>query len=205
MAMVVRYALGLSAAGGEVTLVVGDTISGQIALATARHLVHGGALTHIFVLSASPDLSPDFEKQKLALEALGMASSLHPPAGIPEDMEEAVSRSHNVICGLSGVPVEGLGDLLDLLNDSPTPVHTVESPIGIDLTTGTVKGTPLFASSTLSLGVPLSGLKTGKDLVGRHYIADISLPSSLLAEYGIPFPTLFSEQPVQQILSEIPG
>lgn len=205
MAMVVRYALGLSASGGEVTLVVGDTLSGQIALATARHLFHGGALTHLFILGATPRYSEDFEQQKNALEALGMSSSFHPLSGIPDDLEVAISRSHNVICGLSGVATDELTELLDLLNDSPTPVHTIEAPLGVDLTLGTQQGTPLFASSTLSLGVPLCGLKTGRDFVGRHYVADISLPASLLAEYGFLFPSLFSEQPVQQILTELPG
>jgi hypothetical protein len=60
-------------------------------------------------------------------------------------------------------------------------------------------GTGLFASSTLSLGLPLAGLSGGRDRVGRHYVCDVSFSKEIFARAGVAWTPLFAEQPVVQI------
>lgn len=208
MAMVVRYALGLSAQDGISLGVISDNEAGCIVAATLRHLENGGARTQVFILGeigqSLDSLSPLLMKHLNPLIAMGVPVGFlikHLP---PHDFRLQLEQSHNVLCALADEDSSRIRFLIDALNDSPTPSHSVTGPPGVNLETGLPTAHPLFSSSTLSLGLPLSGLHKGNEFVGRHYVCDISLPQKLLKENDINCPILFSEQPVQQIFTEDP-
>jgi NAD(P)H-hydrate repair Nnr-like enzyme with NAD(P)H-hydrate epimerase domain len=195
MAMVVRYALGLSATGGRVCALVGDSIAGAVALATLRHLVNAGAEGLILTVSKEakllvPQLAP-LSKMGVPLEVLSAATSLG----------EIAASCHNVIFGLFGTTGADslLQEIVSVLNEQQTPIHTIEAPLGLDLQTGAVSRQALFASSTLSLGAPYSALNPGQECVGRHYLCDISFTQAMYQKYGDDLSPLFAEQPVTQI------
>lgn len=198
MAMVVRYALGLSATGGRVCAFVGNSLAGRVALATLRHLVNAGAEGIVLTVSESGDVIHDELK---VLQKMGVPLEMCRDAGGGSSTQKIIESSHNVICGL----FEGISDttfasaIVTLLNELSTPVHTVEAPLGVDPFTGT-RDNPLFASSTLSLGAPLIGLSAGAECVGRHYLCDISATTAIYKESGsADLTSLFAEQPVLQI------
>lgn len=201
MAMVVRYALGLSATGGKVLALVNDSLSGCIALATIRHLKNAGADARVVILDEKKTFGPELQLQLRILERLGIKPQSW------ASCEELLPSCHNVICGLfdfESAPSKEMGKVISLLNECHLPVHTIEAPIGVDLNTGKVGPTPLYASSTLSLGAPYAALKIAHDLVGRHYLCDISIPSSLYEKEGMDLSPLFADQPVVQIFMQKP-
>jgi NAD(P)H-hydrate repair Nnr-like enzyme with NAD(P)H-hydrate epimerase domain len=202
MAMVARYALGLSAKDAFTTVVIADTLAGQIALATLRHLVHGGADGTALFLKPISQCSEDLQHQAKSLVALGLEPIEGHTDKLAQALGQEVKRSHNVLCGI-GVGAELPEPLAEILNDAFTPVHCIEIPPGLRPTTGEATKSIIFASSTLCLGVPLSGIMHAQDVTGRVYICDISLPTYPLEEAGYNYPLLFDDQPVQQLLWNI--
>lgn len=205
MAMVVRFALGLSAAGGKVCAVAKDSLAGCVALATVRHLVNAGANAQVLLLVEDPtQISAELTRQVAPLKKLQVPL---PDLGAVSEIDgftEFLSSAHNVIFGTFAQ--ETIGDefvqgLSDLLNEERTPVHCIEAPAGVDPDSGAALATPLYASSTLSLGAPFAGLYAGRDYVGRHYLCDVSASAQLYRKHQCDdLSGFFSDQPVVQIL-----
>lgn len=208
MAMVVRYALGLNANEGRITTFAADTLDGLIALATIRHLVNAGCSTQVFIVDPLGKAeSPELAQQLTPLRRLGVAiDTLRYPHQISR-WQSVVGLSHNAILGLADLEASEstlAPAIIDSLNETRTPVHSVDAPYGLDLDSGTPGAATLFSSSTLSLGLPYRGLFYGHTHVGRHYVCDISLPRPLYEAAGYNLAPLFAEQPVVQIYPNIP-
>ena len=221
MAMIVRYALGLSSLGGGSVGFVNDSLCGAITLGTLRHIHHGGGVVKLFVYGNENTVFSDiFSSQLNSLKAFSVEIVYIENIDEIEDVFKYLkSDAHNFILGTdyeiflnSSVPtntftaqntsqnqINFLNQLIELFNDCAIPVHVIESPPGIDKNSGKVVYTPLYASSTLSLGIPLNGLYKGNDFVGRHYVCDISMPLSDINGNRI---VIFDEQPVVQITPE---
>jgi NAD(P)H-hydrate repair Nnr-like enzyme with NAD(P)H-hydrate epimerase domain len=208
-AMVVRFALGLSAEGGRTIAVIGDTFPGWVTLATLRHLINGGAHGCVFLVGELggdiSHFSPEAQHQLRYLAQAGVEIKFLPQNLPPHPLHDALKNAHNVLCGLSTESTDDLSFLVDCLNETSVPIHSTEMPLGVNRDTGAPSASPLFSSSTLSLGVPLVGLLNASDYAGRHYVCDISLPRSLTNQAVRDFPILFADQPVQQLFWEEPG
>lgn len=203
MAMVVRHALGLTAEGGRICAIVADCFCGWIALATLRHLAIAGAKSHIFTVTPGAH-SEEFNRQLKPLQEMQIPFSTSMTTGkqINTDTIDLLSASHNIICGVFdlGNPLNYSYSALNrALNDMRTPIHTIEAPLGVNPETGIKQGEPMYASSTLSVGAPLTGLVAGSDFVGRHYLCDISITRDVYLSEGFDLSPLFAEQPVSQI------
>jgi hypothetical protein len=199
--MVVRFALGLSAEGGIVTVFAADSFYGWVTLACARHLMNAGT-DALAVLTADNHQSPECQALLPALLHRGADVVLWPDGELPAVVNEVIEGSHNVICGLADGPsaiTHQRTSFTSMLNESHVPVHVVGCPIGPDLGTEQMTQAPLYASSTLSLGLPLRALNVNPDLVGRHYLCDLSLALGSYRQFGYDGPPLFAEQPVVKI------
>lgn len=203
MAMVVRFALGLSATGGKVCAVVRDSIAGSVALATLRHLVNSGAQAQALLLTEEAALSATFMHQVDIVKRMGIPV---PDLASPSDVDgftKFLGEAHNVIFGTHAshnAAEEFLIGLCDLLNEERTPVHCIEAPTGVNPDSGNSLPSALYASSTLSLGAPYAGLFSAHDYVGRHYICDTSITGSIYLRHQCKtLNQLFSDQPVVQI------
>lgn len=202
MAMVVRYALGLSAREGRVCVIARDGLQGLVALATLRHLVNGGAAGAALISASGQPRSAELEAQLRPLRAMGVPIEDLEPLYEGGFLDKILADCHNVLWGASDPAANALPNfagIIGVLNEGRTPVHAVELPAGIDPDTGASLGTALFASSTLSLGAPLLGLDAGRDRVGRHYVCDSSISKELFDGAGVPWAPIFAEQPVVQI------
>ena len=82
---------------------------------------------------------------------------------------------------LNGIPRGTSGDFIRWANAQSAPVLALDTPSGIDLTTGTVYDPVVKATATMTLAMPKEGLLQEKtqDLVGELYLADISVPPAL--------------------------
>jgi NAD(P)H-hydrate epimerase len=80
-------------------------------------------------------------------------------------------------------PRPPVADWIQLANQSRRPILSLDSPSGLDTTTG-IPGSPCIqASATLTLALPKTGLLAprAKPFVGDLYLADIGVPTELYA------------------------
>ncbi len=204
-AMVVRVALGLSAEAAKVVALVRSGLGSATTLAAVRHLVNAGTAAHILTVGDALE-DPDIELQSRPLQKMGVPFTPWSGAADHDAAADLIASSHAALCGLFDVkaePIPFIAEVSQVLNELRTPIHCVQSPIGINPETGAKLSNPLFASSTLSLGIPLTGLAAGKDYCGRHYLCDISFTEEIYrAKSTGDTGRLFSEQPVVQIFPE---
>ncbi len=74
----------------------------------------------------------------------------------------------------------------------------LDTPSGLDLTTG-VAGTPaVWATATLTLALPKAGLLDAPS-AGELYLADISVPPLVYQRMGIAVPELFRHSSLLRI------
>jgi hypothetical protein len=100
LAMVARFALGLSAENGLVCGLVRDTIPGAIVTSTLRHLVNGGASAALLVLEHSEDDSLSTLKPYLqSAAAFGIQVEFWNSGEQNPLVEDLIQQCHNVIYG----------------------------------------------------------------------------------------------------------
>lgn len=206
LAMVVRYALGLSAQGGLICGMVRDTLAGNIAINCLRHLKNAGSDVAILVLGhAKEDSLPTIHDSLRSARAYGMNVEYWNNTEQNELVIDIIQECHNIIFGAADITSSKQGSqqadpfldaCVSILNELSTPVHCVLAPSGVNLETGELVGERLFASSTMALGAPLTSLLQQPDLLGRLYVSDLSLPRSFYSELSEDFPILFDEQPI---------
>jgi len=70
-----------------------------------------------------------------------------------------------------------------------------DAPSGLDTTTGSPADPCIQATATLTLALPKRGLLTAEaqPVVGRLFLADISVPAVVYARMGLGSPQLFEE------------
>ena len=207
MAMVVRVALGLTAEEASVGVLYSDSLPGWIALATARHLKNSGCETRLVQCDDQDLPSPTLSLLKKPLQFLNVIEYSFDQLKEKRELKPFLGSCHNLICGVSlangKVPHDRAMQIIESLNENAVPVHSIDAPLGVNLDSGEAHEQPLYSSSTLSLGIPYKGLGIGNRYVGRHYLADISIPAELSKRIlGLELPTLFAEQPVIQIFPE---
>lgn len=204
LSMVIRSHLGLSAENGYITVIAKDNLAGFIALATVRRLYNAGTNSNVILLkNGNNDFSKEFEDQAQAVSALNIDLMLLDLKENEKDITNLFSDSDNVLMGTydeNAKDDKDINFISDILNELSTPVHSIISPHGISDVDGKKNcSSPIYSSSTLSLGIPLQGLSFGDDYVGRHYLSEVSIPLNLSNEKANLPSNIFSEQPVCQI------
>ena len=97
--------------------------------------------------------------------------------------------------GLTGDPAEPFTGLIRWANAHPAPVLSLDTPSGLDVTTGVPARPCVRATATLTLALPKTGLLGARD-AGRLYLADISVPPLLYRRMGIEVGDLFGTSPI---------
>ena len=202
-AMVVRFALGLSAEGAKTACIVNDSMAGLVALATARHLLNSGADVELIFAGSLDGLSAEMEHQLNIFGGYGASLTVFDKLEETEGVLTLLGSCHNSLHGMSafGTAATEFGKSInDMLNDLATPIYAVEFPLSMDPHTGKSQGSVLYASATLCLGVPTHGILHGEDYCGRVYVCDALIPRPLYQQHGLDYSLVFSEQPVQQLI-----
>lgn len=201
--MVVRTALGLSAEGAALVCVVRDCLSGLVTLAAARQLLGAGASPVVLIRGTIPDSDATcFCRLASSLDTQGVPLVAWNEPKQNDEIAALIESTHAVLIGCFDHRVDSIqdeSDLCSICNELSTPCHAVMLPPGIHPIDGGASGSALFASSTLSLGTPLDATAKCSDYLGRHYIGDISLPASRIADHGGNSTLWFARQPVIQI------
>ncbi|MBN1249587.1 MAG: NAD(P)H-hydrate epimerase [Anaerolineae bacterium] len=182
--------------GKTVSVLAGRGGNGGGALVAARHLANWGADVTVR-LSRAPDTFSGVPAHQLTiLQRMGLTiQGADVPTGPP-----APSLILDGLIGysLSGPPRGAEAGLIAWANAQPGPILALDTPSGLDITTGEALGPTIRAAATLTLALPKRGLLVDKaqPYVGELYLADISVPPALYAVLGLSVDCLFSHSPI---------
>lgn len=85
--------------------------------------------------------------------------------------------------------------LVGWANSNGAPILSFDVPTGLDASTGRTEGDFIHATTTLTVGLPKTGLVAGK--TGSLYFADMGIPSPFFE--GIGYESPFDEQFIQKL------
>lgn len=157
-----------------VAIAAGTGGNGGGGLAAARHLTNAGVAVTATVTSLDR-LSPAARHQHDSLTRMGVALS--------EELVPAEVTIDAVIgYSLRGAPRGRSAELIDALAARPAVV-SLDTPSGLDVTTGGTPGVVVSAAATVTLALPKVGLREAVP-VGTLLLADISVPPSVTEPLG---------------------
>jgi NAD(P)H-hydrate epimerase len=210
LAEVARRSVGGSLAEARVLVLAGPGNNGGGGLTAARHLANAGAEVHV-ALSAPPPLSGrDAERQRLTLRHMRIPGS---DRGVRlDELPELLAGADLVLDALLGYsghgdPREPIASLIHAVNATTVPCLALDLPSGLDGDTGVPRDPTMRAVATLTLAWPKVGLlaSAAQPYIGRLYLADIGVPTEILATLGIPHAAVFARGPVVQVRPEGDG
>jgi NAD(P)H-hydrate epimerase len=100
---------------------------------------------------------------------------------------------------LRGDPRPPAAALIDWINDQPAPVLSLDTPSGLDVTSGEPSTPCVRATATVTLALPKVGLLRAAESVGELYVADISVPPLAFERIGLQSGNLFTDDRVVRI------
>lgn len=176
---------------GSVTVLAGSGGNGGGGLVAARHLHNRGAEVRAVLVRPAGELGSVPAHQLDILERME----------IPIDA--APSRSDLIVDAMIGYSLRGdpsgrAAELIEWANRSAVPVLALDTPSGLDVTTGRAGRPCVEATATMTLALPKIGL-VGAAEVGELYLADISVPTSVYEGMGIAAPQLFAKSQIIRI------
>jgi len=193
--------------GKTVTIVSGKGQNGGDGLVVARLLRQKGCKARVALLTAPSALKGDAATNlKRFQRAGGRCHAIDTDANLTAVLSPLLQTSDLLVDAIFGTglnaPVKGVAaSAIDLMNASSRPIVAIDLPSGLDADTGTVLGTAVTATLTVTLARPKRGLYLG---VGPNYagvicVADIGIPADLIATAKIPV-TLLDAASIRSLL-----
>lgn len=196
-----RRQMGGTVQGHSVAIFCGNGNNGGGGLTAARHLHNWGANVVVALTK------PADEFRGVPAHQLDILKRMNVPIIKPTSLPSTVDLILDAIIGysLSGIPRGMAADLIHWANRQNVPILSLDTPSGLDLTSGMALDPTIRATATLTLALPKQGLLNpqAKPYVGELYLADISVPPELYTKMGIAVPSLFTEHDIIHI--EMPG
>ena len=196
----VRF-LGGDPSDKKVMVMAGSGGNGGGALVCARHLANWGADVWVALTRPTEAFSGVPAHQLDILKRMGI------PMAQAEEIS-AIDTSGKVdlivdgIIGysLSGAPRGNAARLIRWANEQRAPILALDTPSGLDTTSGAAFDPAIRAAATLTLALPKRGLHApeAESFTGELYLADISVPPTLYADpsVGIMVGCLFAENDI---------
>jgi NAD(P)H-hydrate epimerase len=168
--------------GKTVAVLAGTGGNGGGALVCARRLHTWGAQVQVVLTHPATDFTTVPAHQLDILRRME----------VPVAQAEAIAQVQTpalIVDGLIGYRLKGaprgaVADLIRWANVASAPILALDTPSGVDATTGAVFDPAIKAAATMTLALPKAGLRAAgvEAVVGELYLADISVPPSLYAE-----------------------
>jgi NAD(P)H-hydrate epimerase len=161
-------------------------------LAAARHLANRGVDVQV-VLSR-----PTEEFAGVPGHQLAILEKMQVPV-----MPGAVAEADLIVDALIGYSLRGdprgqTRDLIEWANAAEAPVLSLDTPSGLNVTTGIAATPCVRAAATMTLALPKTGLPNAPQ-VGELWLADISVPPSVYRAFGIEVGNLFEEDTIVRV------
>ena len=184
--------------GRRVVVLAGTGGNGGGALVCARRLHNWGADVQVLLST------PRSQFKAVSAHQLEIVSRMGVTVGDAGDAS-AVEPPRLVVDGvlgysLKGAPREGARALIEWADASGSPVLSLDTPSGLDATTGRAFAPTVRATATMTLALPKQGLRAAgtEPYVGELYLADIGVPPALYAEpsLGLDVAPLFARNDI---------
>ena len=172
-----------------VTVLAGPGGNGGGGLVAARHLHNRGIQVGVVLTNQKLDT--------VSAHQLDISSRMGIPVlerPLPTDLVIDAMIGY----GLKGEPLKRTADLIQWANDRDSPILALDTPSGLDLTTGQVALSCIRATATMTLALPKVGLADA-DVAGNIYLADISVPHLLYERMKISVPNIFETAHVVEL------
>lgn len=161
----------------------------------ARDLLFAGFPVTVFAVPAKRRPSDDAALERAFLERVAPEDTLLDVVNeeVLSKLEQSIDEDTIVIDALFGIgldrAISGIAeDIITIVNGSPArAVIAVDIPSGIDCDTGNALGTPIFASDTVTFGLPKLGLyqDAGTEAAGEIHVEQLIYPDILLEQSAI--------------------
>jgi NAD(P)H-hydrate epimerase len=174
----------------SVTVLAGSGGNGGGGMAAARHLHNRGVAVRLTLAGPIDGLSAAARHQYEILVRMGVETTVDPEPG--EIVIDAL-----IGYSLRGAPRGRTADLIRWANLQEA-VISLDTPSGLDVTTGQALDPCIQAVATMTLALPKIGLLDNL-AVGALYLADISVPPSVHAALGSDVGHLFGEAPLVRL------
>ena len=165
--------------GKAVIILAGVGGNGGGALVCARRLHNWGANIQVYITKPEAELAP------IPAHQLDILHRMKVPVSQAEAVQQAYP-SDLIVDGVIGYSLKGnptgtAADLIRWASAQSVPILALDTPSGVDTTSGTVFEPAIQATATMTLALPKKGLKENNvsKYVGELYLADISVPPSL--------------------------
>lgn len=166
--------------GKNICVLVGSGGNGGGALVAARRLNNLGANVHVILTTTASNLKKETKQQLAIIEKMK----------IP--VTDKIKNCDLIIDGMIGYGVNGnlKGKVTELIEEVATkniPVLSLDTPTGLDLTTGKPGSPTMKANATMTLALPKVGLfkMSARKYIGDLYLADISVPPGTYKTVGV--------------------
>ena len=163
----------------RVAVLAGPGGNGGGALVCARFLHNWGADVQVIIPRPVEDFTP------VPAQQLEILQRMKVPV-MPAEQYDRLEAPGLIIDGLIGYSLKGAPygitvQLIEWANLQNAPILALDTPSGLDTSTGTLYHPAIRAAATMTLALPKEGLRAAgaKANVGELYLADISVPPSL--------------------------
>lgn len=176
----------------RVTVLAGSGGNGGGGMVAARHLANRDIAVTVVTVRPPAALGGVPRLQAAILEQMDVALETDPSQG--DLVIDAV-----IGYSLQGNPSGRAADLIGWANSQPAPVLALDTPSGLDTTTGAIGDPCVRADATLTLALPKLGLYESPEVAGDLYLADISVPPGTYRRFGIEVGDLFAGRWVVEV------
>lgn len=190
--------LGGKPQGKHVIVLAGRGGNGGGALVGARRLAAWGASVQVYLTYEAADFQGVPGKQlgilqQMQISTTPFARRVHD--AIPTDADLVIDGV--IGYGLTGAPRGQAAEMINWANAQVAPVLALDTPSGLDTTSGDVFEPVIVAAVTMTLALPKQGLLSRPEQVGELYLADISIPPELYKKtLGITVGPVFAESDI---------
>ncbi len=162
-------------------VLAGGGNNGGDGLVVARELFNAQWKVKVLFLAKEDKLSPDCRLQFRIAEQMGVPVEFRTQI-TGADLHGAVVVDALLGTGLNKDIGGAMARSIMFLNDSGSPVLSVDIPSGVSSDSGQVMGVAVKAACTVTFGLPKRGhlLHPGADHTGRLFIEDIGFPEDVL-------------------------
>ena len=183
LAELTRRQLGGSVQAKNVVVLCGTGNNGGGGMTAARHLHNWNANVEVILVGSEMQLKEIPAHQWNILKKIGITTT-----------DTNLSHAEMILdamlgYGANGNPRSPIAEWIQMANESGGSILSLDSPSGLDTTTGIPTLPCIRASATLTLALPKTGLltSTAKPFVGELFLADIGVPPELYTASSLGF------------------
>jgi NAD(P)H-hydrate epimerase len=180
----------------KIVVLCGAGNNGGGGMVAARHLHNRGADVRVEFVGDPQRLKDIPAQQWRILQTMGLAKNDDPDLARADLIVDAL-----IGYGLTGDPRGPVAEWIERAQAARRPILSLDTPSGLDATTG-IPGHPCIrASATLTLALPKTGLLalSARSFVGDLYLADIGVPPELYRRLGLDIGPLFADDTIMRI------